>query len=74
MIYLQVAQLEVALATELKERSSLLETLNEIRQKMSEPESAHASNKESTLRIQVVAYLLFERNYYLNIAVVIDVY
>jgi hypothetical protein len=65
VIYSQVAQLEVALATERKERRSLLETLNEMRQKMSEPKSLHSSDKESALHIQVVTCLLFERIYYL---------
>jgi hypothetical protein len=52
VIYLQVAQLEAALSTELKEKSSLLETQNEMHQKMPEPQLS--SDTENALRIQVV--------------------
>jgi hypothetical protein len=56
MIYSQVAQLEAALATELKERSSLLQTLHEMQQKMSEPKDPCSSDKESAVHIQVMTY------------------
>lgn len=63
VIYSQVAQLEAALGKELKEKSSLLGTLNEMHQKMPEPEHSYSADKESALHIQVVTCLLFERNY-----------
>ncbi|PNF37287.1 hypothetical protein B7P43_G00421 [Cryptotermes secundus] len=47
----QVAQLEAALSTELKEKSSLLETQNEMHQKMPEPQLS--SDTENALHIQV---------------------
>jgi hypothetical protein len=51
VIYLQVAQLEAAISTELKEKSNLLETQSEMRQKMPEPQLS--SDTENALHIQV---------------------
>jgi hypothetical protein len=54
VIYSQVAQLEAALSKELKEKSSMLETQNEMCQKM--PETQLSSDTENALRSQVVFY------------------
>jgi hypothetical protein len=51
VIYSQVAQLEAALSTERKERSSLLESQNGMHQKMPEPQLS--SDIENALRVQV---------------------
>ena len=56
--------MEAALAAEMKERSSLLETLNGMHQKMSEPNNPLFSDQESALHVQV---LLFERGYHSQI-------
>ena len=54
VIYVQVMQLEAALAAERKERSSLLEAVNGMHQNMYEPNNPLISDQDGALRVQVV--------------------